>query len=211
MRRGADALAIVAILIAGAGFAQSLPPAVEQVAAGLPASERERLLQRHARVSALAPAERNALQARVAAWDALPEEERRHQRDAWRAWQAIPAEERVRMRDARSRFDALPVEAQQALRARYDALDASVRRGWLLGPTLGLDWPRLHALFAQVPVDEQPVLLQVLRALSLQGRSDLAVLAQRTSPEERDALRRDLLALPAEARDAWLRSRVDPP
>ena len=116
-------------------------------------------------MAALGPEQREALQRRHDAWRALPEALRREQREAWQAWQALPEDERARMRAAREAWRALPVAEQQALRARFDALDAGLRRGWLLGPTLGADWPRLHALFAQVPPDEREVLLAALRAL----------------------------------------------
>jgi hypothetical protein len=211
MRRGAEFVAAVLLGLAGAAPAQTLPRELQEVAQRLPAVERERLLQRQQRLSALSPQARGALSARRIEWDALPEEERRARREAWLAWRAIPDDERMRMRAARAAYEALPRDEQTALRARYEALDDAERRGWLLGPGLGRDWPRLHALFAQVPPAERPDLVQALRALSPQGRHDLAVLAQRTPPGERDALRRDLLALPMDARDAWLRSRVDPP
>ena len=161
-------------------------------------------------MAALGPEQREALQRRHDAWRALPEALRREQREAWQAWQALPEDERARMRAAREAWRALPVAEQQALRARFDALDAGLRRGWLLGPTLGADWPRLHALFAQVPPDEREVLLAALRALPAQARADLGVLAQRTPPDARDALRRELLAQPAADRATWLRRRVDP-
>ena len=211
MRRRLEAWLALALLALPPVLAQSLPLELERVATRLPVDAREQLQQRQHRLAGLTSTAREALQARVAEWEALPVAERRARRDAWQAWQAIPADEQARMREARARFDALPVEAQRAVRARFDGLDEHLRHGWLLGPTLGLDWQRLHALLAQVPMQERQSLLVALRALSLQGRSDLAVLSQRTAPEERDALRRDLLALPADARDAWLRSRVDPP
>ena len=114
------------------------------------------------------------------------------------------------MQAARAAWRALPVARQQALRAQFDALDAGIRRGWLLGPTLGADWPRLHALFAQVPPEEREPLLAALRALSPQALADLGVLAQRTPPQAREELRRGLLAQPEALRAAWLRRKVDP-
>jgi hypothetical protein len=204
------ALLVLAVgLAACAAAVWALPPALQAVTDRLPEAERARLLERQQRWSALDAAERAALRIRIEAWDALPDEERRSRREAWLAWQAIPHDERMRMREARAVFDALPMDQQQALRERFDALDANLRRGWLLGPTLGADWPRLHALFAQVPGDEQSALLAALRSLSAQGRDDLAVLAQRTPPEAREALRGELLAVPPQARDRWLRRRVD--
>jgi len=161
-------------------------------------------------IAALSPEQREALQRRYDAWRALPESMRREQREAWQALRALPADERARMQAAREDWRALPIARQQELRARFDALDAGIRRGWLLGPTLGADWPRLHALFAQVPPGERESLLAALRALPRQALADLGVLAQRTPPQAREELRRELLAQPEAARASWLRRRVDP-
>ena len=161
-------------------------------------------------IAALSPERREALQRRYEAWRALPETMRREQRDAWQAWRALPEDERARMQAAHEAYRALPIARQQELRARFDALDSGIRRGWLLGPALGADWPRLHALFAQVPPDERESLLATLRALPLQALADLGVLAQRTPPQAREALRRELLAQPDAQRESWLRRKVDP-
>lgn len=159
-------------------------------------------------IAALAPEQREALQRRYEDWRSLPEPMRRERREAWQAWRALPADERGRMQAARTAYRALPIARQQALRAQFDALDIGIRRGWLLGPTLGADWPRLHALFAQVPAEERESLLAALRALPPQARSDLGVLAQRTPPQARQDLRRELLAQPQAQRASWLRQRV---
>ncbi|HRN61188.1 MAG TPA: DUF3106 domain-containing protein [Luteimonas sp.] len=156
-------------------------------------------------LASLSTEERAALQRRLEAWEALPESMRRDRREAWQAWRALPADERARMRAARDAFLSLPIAEQQALRARFDALDAGIRRGWLLGPTLGGDWPQLHALFAQVPADEREALLAALRTLPPQARDDLGVLAQRTPPQDRE-----LLAQAPDQRAGWLRRRVAP-
>lgn len=195
--RGAPCLVLamsLAMPIAGA-WAAADPPPDESAAPSL---------------ATLDTAQREALQRRVGAWEALPEAMRRERREAWQAWRALPADERARMRAAREAYLALPVAEQQALRARFDALDAGIRRGWLLGPVLGADWPQLHALFAQVPAGERDALLQALRALPPQARADLGVLAQRTPPQERQALRAALLAQPPAQRASWLRSSVAP-
>lgn len=197
MRRASPvpALAALALLLAAAVAGAQSPDALQRNAA---------------RLAALTPEQGEALQRRLQAWEALPESLRRERREVWDAWRALPEDERRRMRAARETWRSLPVAEQQALRARFDALDAGMARGWLLGPVLGADWPRLHALFAQVPPAERDVLLQVLRALPAQARDDLAVLAQRTPPQERDALRDALLAQPQSQRAQWLRRRVDP-
>lgn len=190
--------------------AQSLPPSLQAGAETLPRDLRAQVLERQARLDAMTPAQREELSRRIAAWDALAPGERRARRDAWVAWQALPAAERETLRVAATAFAALPPDQRQALRARFDALDQSERQGWLLGPAIGVDWPRLHALFAQVPEAQTAPLRAALRALTPEARADLAVLAQRTPPQARDELRNALLATPVHARGAWLRRQVDP-
>src|SRR3546814_9051813 len=101
----------------------------------------------------------------------------------------MPEAELRQLRAAAKAYSALQPDRQQELRAKYDALDGSERRGWMLGPVLGADYPKLHSLVSQVPTEQREALLAALRALSPEGRDDLAVLAQRTPQQERDALR----------------------
>ena len=96
-----------------------------------------------------------------------------------------------------------------ALRAQFDALDASARHGWRLGPSLGLDYPRLQPLLAQVPADEHEALLRTLRAMDPAQRDKLAVLVQRTPPQARAALRRELVSTSDANRAAWLLLRLE--
>jgi len=201
-------LPALALLLAAAAGAQSLPPRLLEKAQLLPTPARAELQRHAATLAAMTPAQREAFAARVAEWDAQRPALQRERRDAWQAWQALPDAERQRLRAAAAAYAALPPEQQQDLRAQYDAIDGSERRGWLLGPTLGADYPKLHALVSQVPPEQREALLDALRGLSPEGRADLAVLAQRTPPHERDALRKALLAQPARGRDAWLREQL---
>jgi len=210
MRRDRIAIVVIAIgLATGAAFAQSLPPGLLERAQALPAPTGAELQRHAAMLAAMTPGQRAAFRQRVVEWDAQVPARQRERREAWQAWLALPVTERERLQVAASDYAALPVEKQQALRAQYDALDGSDQRGWLLGPVLGVDYPKLHALVAQVPATQRDALLAALRSLSPQGRADLAVLAQRTPPQARDALRTQLLAVPATQRDAWLRERLD--
>lgn len=165
--------------------------------------------RRAAALDAMPPAQRTALQARLAQWDALPESERRARREHALAWRALPPDERAQVTLAATVYATLPPEQQQALRRQFDALDGRDRHGWLLGPVLGADYPRLQSLLSYVPAEQQSPLLQVLRAMSASERADLGVLAQRTPPEGRDALRRALLSTAAGNRAAWLRMQLD--
>jgi len=198
---------VAGLLLLAAPLAQAaLPPALK--AESLPAAERAQLEARAARLAQMTPAERDALKARLAAWQILPAGERARRRIAWQAADALPHAERMRLQQAAAHFETLPEPEQRELRLAFEQLDLSLRRGWLLGPVLGADWPRLHPLFSAMPEDQRGPVLLALRATSLQARDDLAALAQRTPPQERDALRAQWLAVPADTRDAWLRARV---
>src|SRR5690606_27222209 len=145
---------------------------------------------------------------RMAAWQALPAVERALLRERWDAWQHLPAAEQAEVRNAVATFSALAPEQQQELRMAFSALPYEERRGWLLGPRLGQAWPRLQSLLMQVPAAQREPLLAVLYELSALQLDDLATLAQRTPPQERDALRRELLSTAAANRTAWLRERL---
>lgn len=153
--------------------------------------------------------EREAFQQRMKAWDDLPRGERDAARERYLAWRALPARERASIAAAGSRYRALSADERLALRETFDALDGSERRGWMLGPVLGRDYPALQPLLAQVPMEEHAALLEVLRAMTPAQRRDLAVLVQRSSPQERERLRSELATLePAEV-SAWLWDRLD--
>jgi hypothetical protein len=105
-------------------------------------------------------------------------------------------------------FAALDGAQQQALRAQFAQEDASQRRGWFLGPALGASFAALQPLLMQVPADERAPLLATLRAMDTGQRDALGVLAQRTAPAQRDALRRELISTSAANRDRWLDTRL---
>lgn len=203
LRRG-----LFGALLLAAGTAAALPPGLPWDR--LPSAERERLAARAARLQAMAPAEREALVARVSAWHALPAGERARRREAWEAIEAMPHAERMRLQQAAAHFATLPEAERQVLRQQFGQLDQGLQRGWLLGPVLGAEWPDLHPLFAAMPAAQHGPAMLALRDASAQARADLAVLAQRVPPHERDALRSRWLAVPAGQRDAWLRAQVDP-
>ncbi|WP_296279146.1 DUF3106 domain-containing protein [Pseudoxanthomonas sp.] len=162
-----------------------------------------------ARWAATSPLAQAAWQQRRVAWDALPAREREDRRARYAAWRALDDVQRARLRAAAAEIAGLPPEHQAALRTQFSVLDAMQRRGWRLGPELGADWPRLQPLFAYVPPAEREGLLSVLRRLDAEQRDDLAALAQRLPPQDRDAFRRELLAVPEGQRRAWLRQRRD--
>lgn len=141
-------------------------------------------------------------------WLALPREQRLEWRARYEAWQALDGASQQRIRQAAADFAGLPVEQQQALRQRFASLDTLSQRGWRLGPELGRDYPALQSLLGFVSEPQRKPLLALLRSLDAGQREQLVRLAQRTPPQDREALRSELLALPAAQRRTWLQQRV---
>ena len=173
------------------------------------AEARAELEQHAARLQAMSSEQRAQFGQRLAEWKALPLAEREDRRARYQAWRQLDEAERLRLRAVAAQIAAFPAQRQQALRAQFDALDASQRRGWRLGPVLGADYEKLQPLLAYVPSAQRLPLLAALRTMTAEQRAGLAVLAQRTPPQDRDALRGELLALPPAEVAAWLRHRLD--
>ena len=188
------------------GWAQQAPATVP---ATLPQAIRDALSMRQAWLQALTPAQRAAFVQRLTAWDALPHAQREDRRARYLAWQALLPDERARLQVVANEVAALPAERQQALRQEFAALEASQRAGWRLGMALGKDYPGLYPLLAYVPDGQRLPLLAALQAMTPEQRVDLAVLAQRTPPQQRQALREELLATPATGYAAWLSRKMN--
>ncbi|MGH8060523.1 MAG: DUF3106 domain-containing protein [Pseudoxanthomonas sp.] len=163
---------------------------------------------RAARLQAMSSEQRVQFGQRLAEWKALQLAEREDRRARYQAWLQLEEAERTRLRAVAAEVAAFPPQRQQALRAQFDALDASQRRGWRLGPTLGADYEKLQPLLAYVPPAQRLPLLAALRAMSAEQRAGLAVLAQRTPPQDRDALRAELLAQSGTQLEAWLQQKL---
>jgi hypothetical protein len=142
---------------------------------------------------AQSPAQRSELQRRIAAADASPRPERGALRERWDAWQRMPEAERADVRRALAAYAVLPADAQRALHEAFDAQPLDLQHGWLLGPMLGERWPRLQPLLQQVPASERDPLLARLHAMDAASLDALGVLAQRTPPQAREALRQEML------------------
>lgn len=207
MRR-VDLACVCAVLLALAASAVALPPQLAERLTHLPAALQQELRARDATWTTMTPAQQQALRQQIADWDALPEPIRRDRRERWQAWRALPPDQRLQVQAAVLAFAALAPDQRLALRAQFAQRDASQRHGWLLGPVLGADFASLQPLLLQVPLAQREPLLATLRAMTAAERLDLAMLAQRTAPQQRNALRRDLLSTSAANRAAWLQSRV---
>lgn len=144
----------------------------------------------------------------LAGFAQLDPQQQRQRRADYAAWRALPEGERERIRQAAARFNALPADQQQRLRQQFGDQDQAFRDGWRLGPQLGLEFPKLHGLFGFVPPEQRETALAVLRQLSPAQLAQLALVAQRTPPQERDAVRSAFLAVPAAERDSWLKRQA---
>ena len=74
---------------------------------------------------------------------------------------------------------------------------------------MGAHWLQLQPLLMQVPAGERAELLAVLQSMQESQLRDLAILAHRTPPQERAALRRALLETTPDNRGAWLQLRLE--
>lgn len=142
------------------------------------------------------------------AWPQLAPEQQRERRAQYASWRALSEAERQRVREAAARFAALPPAQQQDLRSQFQAQDQAFRDGWRLGPLLGEYFGRLQGLFGFLPPEQRAPALAVLRQLSREQVAQLALVAQRTPPQQRDSVRTAFLAVPPAQRDRWLQEQA---
>lgn len=143
-----------------------------------------------------------------ARWAAMSPMQQHELRARYQAWRALPEAERQRVRQAAAGVAVLPAAEQAALRERFHGMDRLHRDGWQLGPTLGARYPDLQPLFGYLPPEQREPVLALLRQLDVGQLEQLGVLSRRTPPQDRQALREELLALPAAERGGWLRRKV---
>lgn len=174
----------------------------------LDAKERGALLANAADWHARPAPARAQLRERLLAWDGQPAGERARRRGPFQSWLALSPDERARLRAAQARLAAMPAAEQSALRAQFAALDADTQRVWWLGPSLGEQLAPIAALFAFLPEADRPALLEALRGLEADARAQLAQLAPRLGEAQRQALRKQLLALPPEQRSAFIHRQL---
>ncbi len=208
-RKWGSTLLAVALAVSAAPAGAAPPDEVAKLLPRLQPDVRNDLQRRSAQWTGWSGTERGSFQQRLHVWDGVPRGERDATRERYLAWQSLPASERAAVAAAAQRYLALPAEQQQSLRERFEALDGSERRGWMLGPVLGGDYPALQPLLAQVPAEEHAPLLRALRAMTPSQRDDLAVLVQRSAPQDRAQLRSELATIAPARIDVWLWERLD--
>jgi len=200
------ALVLAAPVAAPSTFDQ-LPPAERDTLADarvlwpqLPDAERERLRAQARHWLGLDSAGRARLVAAIAAWNALPPADKARRRAAFADWQQLSAPEQARVRAAAARLAAMPEAERAALRQKFAALPEAERERWRLGPALAPRMDALRGLFDYLPAADQATLVAALRALPDDALAALAALAPSLTPSRAQALRKELLAAPAEGR-----------
>ncbi len=171
-------------------------------------STRARLLARAERWQALPPAEQARRLDRLARWQALSPAQRAALRLNLPYWRAL-APDRQRALVERLAGHAARSPSERARReAEFEALSPAERRALLPSPGRSELEALARRSFAFVPPEAQEATLEMLASLGPQARQDLETLSRRLAPWQREALREELLALPAAERAAWLRERA---
>lgn len=176
--------------------------------ATLAVADRTRLLANTKRWQAMDSAAHDAFGHRSADWQALSPAERARRRARYAAWRALPPDDQARIRAAAARFAALPAAQQATMRARFAMQDANRQLDWLSGPSTGEWIGQARALFAFVPDGERDATLRMLQALPADTRGQLFTLARRLPDDQRERLRKQLLATDPAQRAALLRQRM---
>lgn len=154
------------------------------------------------------PGQRTELRQRVAAWDDQPATAKVARRSAFADWLQLPPHDRQRLRAAAAHLRNLPPADRNAIEIQFAALTADQQRLWQLGPSRGNELAPILPLFAFLPEAERPALLDTLGALDHDARANLALLVPRLDEAGRQALRRKLLATPAQERAALIQARL---
>ena len=123
---------------------------------------------------AFSPTQRRDFTQRAAQWDAQPRATQVRLRERYAAWRALDPIAFEAVESAVQAFAHRTPQEQATLRAQFDALDPIAQRGWLLGPAIGGDYPKLHALLAQLPQAQHAPMLRMLRRMNNAERADLS-------------------------------------
>lgn len=186
-----------------------LPATMSSVIAHIPAPMQADLRDQATLWAAWPAAQREDFARRAKTWDALPLQQRNQRRVQYAAWRRLDPVAFDAVESAVQTFAKLAPAEQLQRRAEFAALDPLAQRGWLLGPAVGADYPKLQPLLAQLPEEQHEPMLHVLRRMTPGERGDLAVLAQRVPPQARAELVRNLLSTSDANRAAWLHARLD--
>jgi hypothetical protein len=214
-------LIVLAGLLLSASMAVAVPPG--QSFAALGGDMRALLAPFEAHWSQLQPAQQQALLDNAARWQQLDPIAQARMLQRLEQWMAFPAEARQQLRERHAVLGSLPATEQQALRrraigvagmsaderlalrTRFAALRPEQRRALITDATQRDIAELAQRVFAFVPAEARSETLALIEDLSPADRELLQQIARRQAPWQREALRLELLRLPAEQRGRFLR------
>ena len=174
----------------------------------MPLEQRAQLLANAERLRKLPPEQREQLKHKLDQWQAMPADERARLRERFQAFQAMPPGEQDRLRREFERFNNLPPQERQRLRREFEQMSPEQRRAFMLGAKARQAAEVARRLFAFVPPEERQATWDMLQRLSREDRRRMRELVRRMPPWQREELRKELLATPAEGRSDYLRQRL---
>jgi len=161
---------------------------------------------------AMDPEQRATAAERLAQWRRLEPEQRARLREAHQRFRALTPEQQRRLRNRFSEFQNLPPEQRQELRRRFEAMSPAERRAFMSGaeamrraqrgPGAGGPGP-----FAHLPRAEREATWTMIRGLSPEARLALRREFETLPENQREVLRRELIAMSAEQRETRLLRR----
>jgi hypothetical protein len=173
----------------------------------LPAAHRQQLLDNAALWQQLDPPAQARLLARLREWQELPAPLRNRVRDRHAIYRALDPATRDAVQQQYHRWQAADDEQRERLLIAFQALPPDKRRALLLADDQRDLATLARQVFAYVPDGERHATLQMLESLDAGARTHLLQLARRLAPWQRETLRQELLALPADRRATHLAER----
>jgi len=152
----------------------------------------------------LSATEVEARAARVRNWQALTPAEQAALRLNLPIWHSLAGADQQQLVALKSRHQVAPPSERTMLDRAFEALTPAARRALL--PSVQADDLRAlaQAVFQFVPADEETPTLAMLATLDSAEQAQLRTRVARMPPWQREALRRELLAMSIDARRAWL-------
>jgi hypothetical protein len=169
-------------------------------------AQQQALLDNAARWQQLDPIAQARLMQRLQQWLAFPAEARQQLRERHAVLGTLSVAEQQAVRRRAAELATMPADERLALRSRFAALRPDQRRALLTDATKQDIAEIAQRVFAFVPAEARADTLALVEQLSPADRELLQQIARRQAPWQREALRLELLRLPADKRSAYLRN-----
>ena len=168
-----------------------------------------------ARWLTLTPEQRAAAAERAAQWQAMSPEQRAQAQAKMRNFKALPAEQRERMLRTLREFRALPPAQRNQLRREFERRNGGLNRRnapfapqnrWPGGGPRNGGAPNAGNRLRDLPAAERDATIAFMRSLTPEQRAIVRSHFMRLPPNQRDDLRKRLLAMTAAQRAAYFQA-----